>query len=187
MALLTTLLLLMAGSAVSAGISAAANYGMQKDSQKWSSSENDLSRQFTSSENQAARQFSSEEAQKQRDWATEMDNTKYQRQVEDMKAAGLNVGALGASPGGSPGGSTASSPMSGTASMTGAHGLSSGVSPAALMSAVSSVVSNNYPEFKTAFIANSTKSAQKAAKAIKEDLNGNDIYSFGQKMWNKYF
>lgn len=34
--------------------------------------------------------FNSSEAQKARDWNLEMDNTKYQRQVADMQAAGVN-------------------------------------------------------------------------------------------------
>lgn len=62
---------------------------------------------------QEANQFSAEEAQKQRDWETEMSNTAYQRQVADMRAAGLNpalmYGGAGSSGASTPSGSAASS------------------------------------------------------------------------------
>lgn len=38
--------------------------------------------------------FNAEEAQKTRDWQTQMSNTTYQRQIADMKAAGLNPGLM---------------------------------------------------------------------------------------------
>lgn len=55
--------------------------------------------------------FNATEAEKQRQYETEMSNTAYQRAVNDMEAAGLNVGALGSSlsPASVPSGATASS------------------------------------------------------------------------------
>ena len=58
--------------------------------------------------------FNAEQAQMQRDWQTEMDNTKVQRSVADMQAAGVNPAMM---MGGS--GATASTPSGATASGSG--------------------------------------------------------------------
>lgn len=59
---------------------------------------------------QEANQFTAEQAQINRDWQEQMDNTKYQRTVADMKAAGINPAlamsnGVGATPSGSSGSS----------------------------------------------------------------------------------
>lgn len=46
------------------------------------------------------REFNAQEAQKQRDWETEMSNTAYQRQIADMKEAGINPASIYAAGGG---------------------------------------------------------------------------------------
>lgn len=55
--------------------------------------------------------FNSAEAQKSRDWQEKMSNTAHQRQVQDLKAAGLNPMISANSGASTPGGATATSGM----------------------------------------------------------------------------
>ena len=72
-------------------------------------------------------EFNSKEAQKNRDWLLQMDNTKYQRAIGDMKSAGLNPvlavtgGGISTMSGGG-GSASVSAPSMGGASGTSASG-----------------------------------------------------------------
>ena len=69
----------------------------------------DIARQFSAEEAEKSRAFSAEEAQKQRDYEKMMSDTSVQRQVADMKAAGINPASIGLLGGAStPTGATAS-------------------------------------------------------------------------------
>lgn len=55
-----------------------------------SSVQNQLTKENLTGEQTAMNQFNADEAQKQRDWEQQMSDTAYQRQVADMRAAGIN-------------------------------------------------------------------------------------------------
>lgn len=79
--------------------------------------------QFNADQAAIAREFSSSEAQKSRDWMQSMSNTAYQRQVADMRSAGLNPQFMYGQ-GVSGGASTPSGPVAQSQSASG-HGGSS--------------------------------------------------------------
>lgn len=86
----------------------------------WSNSvTNQITKQDLTGAEKAANQFNADEAEKQRQWEAEMQNTAYQRQVADMRAAGINP-ALAMSGGqpSTPSGASAQSVSPGSSGMS---------------------------------------------------------------------
>lgn len=124
------------------GIQAGSNYALQKDAQEFNEDEAVKERVFAASEAEKARQFSAQ----QRD-------TAITSQLNQMKAAGLNIGALGSAgsvsgvstPGSiSAHGASASSPLN-------SGGSFSNVAATAFSAALDHVVSHNKNTFLRSF------------------------------------
>ena len=113
----------------------------------------DKQRTWATNENVLQRDFNAAEAQKQRDWEQYMSNTAYQRQVEDMRAAGINPGLINGSGASVPSGSAASggAAASGSGSNLGIGTIFSKLSAGAtsgLMSALLKTSKDNKEEFQ---------------------------------------
>mgnify|MGYP000757732259 CR=1 FL=1 len=161
----------MASSSLQAAQSAyQAASGQTKDGffggiENWWTGNTDWERQVAGSMAEMA--YNSAEAQANRNWQERMSNTAYQRQVADMKAAGLNPYANTAH--------GASTPSGGAARASGARGTASGGQGAAqvaggLMKLASSAMSLAIPGFSAGAgvgraLANAgIKTAKKAEK-----------------------
>ncbi len=143
------------------GIQAGSNYALQKDAQA-----------FNASEALKQREFEAEEAQKARDFAAQQRDTAVTSQINQLKASGINIGALGSAgsvsgvstPGSlSAHGSTASSPLNNA-------GPFENVTATAFTSALNRLVTDHKNQFVSSFRGSMFSQTGKMVTALKNAL-----------------
>lgn len=104
----------------------------------WNAKQADLNRQFQIDQNNTAMEYNSVEAQKNREWQEMMSSTAIQRQVADLKAAGINP-VLAAKYMGASSGSGSTASISGQSGSMAASGTTSGQ----LLSLIGNLIQQN--------------------------------------------
>lgn len=161
--------------------------GAQEDAQIFNAEEAEKARYWQSVEAATARQWQSDEAAIARDFALSYDNTKYQRAVNDMKAAGYNPAMLSGTLGtNSPVASSATSVGASTgnnahSSITNLHG---GIFGNVVSSALNAALTKSLTDKKVKESVLS-RTSQEISKAV-NDMESDDLTPYQRQLLEKH-